>query len=219
MDRVADVGIEFELATIDPAGQPTNGITRTASNVNGWDGIASPERSVEDRALYFTTKGGHDAWPTDRYLNIWVAELSNRFGELGLAGYAQLPGQSDPRIDGIVVDPRVFGTLSPLAEGHTLGRTTTHEIGHWLNLKHIFGVDANCLSLHEVEDTPPAANAYNGKPTFPQISCGTNSMFMNFMDLVHDDAMFMFTNGQRSRMRSVFLEGGPRRALYLNSKR
>lgn len=217
-DRVADVGIEFELATIDPFGKSTNGITRTYTDVDGWAGVSFPDRPVEDRALYFTEKGGHDAWPTNRYLNIWVAELSNRFGDLGLAGYAQLPGQTDYRIDGVVIDPRVFGTLPPLAQGHLLGRTATHEIGHWLNLKHIFGVDANCGSLDEVDDTPPAANRYEGNPTFPQVSCGVNSMFMNFMDLVHDDAMYMFTKGQRGRMRKQFNEGGARRALYLNSR-
>ncbi len=210
----ANIGIEFRLATVDPTGMPISGITRTFSQVSGWDGVLHPDSSIEELKLFFTALGGQDAWPTDRYLNIWVSELSNRFGDLGMAGYAQLPGKTDPRIDGIVIDPRAFGTRVPLASGHRGGRTATHEVGHWLNLKHIFGVDSNCTSLDEVADTPAAAQAYQGTPTYPQISCGNSNMYMNFMDLVDDNAMHLFTLGQRERMRANFHLGGARRALY-----
>lgn len=216
---VADVGIEFELATIDPDGKPTRGITRTRSAVDGWDGkVLGVEKPVEDLKLYFTRQGGRDAWPADRYLNIWVAELSGRTGKPALAGYAQFPG-GDARLDGVVIDPRVFGTQPPLMAEHHLGRTATHEIGHWLNLIHIFANSGHCQSDDLVDDTPVASAAYKGKPSYPQHSCGQSNMFMNFMDHVDDDAMYMFTLGQKARMRAVLSPGGKRAALYASIKK
>ncbi|WP_024772350.1 M43 family zinc metalloprotease [Aquimarina macrocephali] len=213
---VADVGVEFKLATIDPSENPTTGIIRTESMVVASDGHEDIE-SIEERLLYFSNKGGQDAWPNHKYLNIWIADYSNRLGNLGLPGYANPPG-SDPRIDGVVMDPRVFGTLEPLADGHKFGRTATHEIGHWLNLKHIFAKDKDCESSDQVEDTPSQYESRTGHPVHPQFSCGSNDMFMNFMDYVNDNAMFMFTKGQKERMRELFNEGGTRRELYLNNK-
>ncbi|WP_224997115.1 zinc metalloprotease [Cesiribacter sp. SM1] len=215
---VADVGIEFKLASTDPNGQPTNGITRTQSKVDGFQGH-DPGLPVEALKLYFTEQGGHDAWPTDQYLNIWVAEMTDRHGNLGLAGYAQAPG-ADPRIDGVVIDPRAFGTLPPLAEGNGLGRTATHEIGHWLNLLHTYGNPQEaCQSTDFVEDTPTTTGPHHGSPSYPQYSCGKSSMFMNFMDLVDDEAMYMFTQGQRTRMRAVFARKGKRYRMYQNISR
>lgn len=210
----ADAGIEFYLATRDPRGRPTSGITRTFTTVNGWDGHDLQRTlPVEALKLYFTDKGGHDAWPTDQYLNIWVAEMTDRHGKVGLPGHARPPG-TNPRIDGIVIDPRVFGTLPPLTEAHRLGRTATHEVGHWLNLLHIFGTTADCHSVDSVADTPPAHTAYTGNPSYPQYSCGQSSLFMNFMDYVNDESMYMFTRGQRERMRAVFTRRGGRYGLY-----
>jgi hypothetical protein len=166
---------------------------------------------VEALKLYFTEKGGRDAWPTDHYLNIWVADLSDRRGGLALAGYAHMPG-ADSRIDGVVIDPRAFGTLPPLVDEHRLGRTATHEVGHWLNLLHIFA-NQDCQSADGVDDTPAAAGPYTGSPAYPQQSCGQSSMFMNFMDWVDDGSMYLFTKGQRERMRAVFAEGGGRHTL------
>ncbi len=212
---VADVGIQFRLATVDPNGNPTTGIIRTESTVLASDG-QEENGAIEDRKLYFTNKGGQDAWPNDKYLNIWIADYSDRFGNLALPGYANPPG-SDIRIDGVVMDPRVFGTLEPLAINHEYGRTATHEIGHWLNLRHIFAGERNCDSSDLVDDTPTQFESYLGqRPTYPKVSCGSNDMFMNFMDYVADDAMYMFTKGQKERMRALFNEGGLRRELYLN---
>jgi hypothetical protein len=211
--RAADAGIEFYLATRDPQGKFTSGITRTFTTVTGWDGkTPGSQQPVEEMELYSTAKGGHDAWPADRYLNVWIAEMSTRSGEAGLAGYAQMPG-GDPRSDGVVIDPRAFGTLPPLVDAHRLGRTATHEVGHWLNLLHVF-VNNQCESADGVDDTPAAAGPYTGNPAYPQYSCGQSSMFMNFMDWVDDGSMYLFTNGQRERMRAVFAVGGGRRALY-----
>jgi hypothetical protein len=211
-----DTEIEFELASIDPEGNSSSGITRTYSTVQGWDGH-DPENKipVEDLELYFTSKGGRDAWPTDRYLNIWVVEMSNHSGRLGIAGYAHFPG-ADARVDGVVIDPRVFGTVGELEDGHLLGRTATHEIGHWLNLIHTFA-GRTCESTDFVDDTPSSEVSYHGHPAYPQFSCGHSSMFMNFMDYVDDDAMYMFTHGQKQRMRAVFLPGGLRHSLYQNA--
>ena len=218
IDLVADVGIEFSLATIDPNGNSTTGIIRTESNVSGWDGqIEQGNTPIEDFKLYYTDKGGQDAWPTNKYLNIWIADLSDRLGRLGLPGYAQSPG-TDPRIDGVVIDPRVFGTLAPLESRYELGRTASHEIGHWLNLKHIYGEDGNCENGDLVDDTPTQKSQYRGDPIHPQNSCNSNDMFMNFMDYVNDDAMYMFTKGQKERMRALFSPNGLRRELYLNIK-
>ncbi len=218
IDLVADVGLKFTLATIDPDGSPTNGIIRTESDITGWDGKTITDNTpVEDLKLYFTEKGGQDAWPRNKYLNIWIADLSDRNGNLGLAGYAQFPN-ADQRIDGVVIDPRVFGTLSPLESAHKFGRTATHEIGHWLNLLHIYGEDNSCDIGDLVDDTPNQESQYNGSPTYPQNSCNSNDMFMNFMDYVNDESMYMFTIGQKIRMRALFNPNGLRRQLYLNNK-
>jgi hypothetical protein len=218
-DRVADVGIEFVMASKDPQGNATDGIIRVATQVDGYSG-SNPMGTipVEDLALFQTSKGGSDIWPSDRYLNIYVAEMSNRLGEVGLAGYSSYPG-ADARVDAVVIDPRTFGTLAPLSQGHELGRTATHEIGHWFNLHHIFGTADNCSSTDYVDDTPSTGTRYLGHPTYPQNSCGHSNMFMNFMDYVDDDAMYLFTKGQRDRMRKTFFTGGGRNKLYLNVKK
>ena len=215
---VADVRIEFELAAIDPNGSVTDGITRTYSDeIDGWSGRNfEGDKTIEELSLFFTEAGGQDAWPTDQYLNIWVAEMGKRSGEIGLAGYA-MPVGSDSRIDGVVVETRVFGLHEPLVPYHSKGRTTTHEIGHWLNLNHIYGRGGKCDEDDGVNDTPIALNPSDGFPSYPRTSCGSVDITMNFMDNVDDRAMYMFTNGQRERMRAVFKEGGGRHQLYLNS--
>ena len=215
---VADVGIEFELATIDPDGNETSGITRTFSAViDGWSGRDLQEDTpVEQLALFFSDLGGQDAWPKDHYLNIWVADMSTRHEELGLNGYSSSIGD-DPRIDGVVIDPRVFGTLPPLDQKYSLGRTATHEIGHWLNLIHIYAGNDSCDSSDLVDDTPTAYGQYGGTPVYPQVSCGSTDITMNFMDNVNDSAMTMFTNGQKARMRAVFEKDGGRHKLFLNN--
>ena len=218
LSLVADVGIEFELATIDPEGHATEGITRTFSDtVSGFSGDSTGTGApAETFPLYFTHMGGQDAWPTDQYLNIWVAEMQSRLGRLEVAGYAH-PIGSDPRIDGVVIEPRALGLMEPLTVAQSKGRTATHEIGHWLNLHHIYANGTNCESSDEVDDTPNALTQYEKFPVYPQTSCGSTDITMNFMDNVDDRAMYMFTNGQRERMRAVFKEGGGRHQLYLNS--
>lgn len=190
-DLVADAGIEFELAVTDPDGEPTSGITRTRTTRSSFG---------DDDRVKFASSGGADAWPSERYLNLWVCPLSG-----GLLGYAQFPG-GPPETDGVVITYTAFGTLGTAAAPFDLGRTATHEVGHWLNLRHIWGDDGTgCSGSDFVDDTPNQASENTGRPTFPSVSCDNGpdgDLFMNYMDYVDDVAMFMFTTGQVQRMQT-----------------
>jgi hypothetical protein len=202
----ADSQVEFYLAETDPSGNPTNGITRTQT------GNASFQ--ISNDPIKFAATGGADAWPADRYLNMWVApEIRNgAFG--GILGYATFPG-APAEIDGVVIVHHAFGTTGSAKPPFHLGRTATHEIGHWLNLFHIWGDDvAACNGSDFVDDTPNCANANTGCPSFPKHSCGNDpdgDMFMNYMDYVDDPCMCMFTAGQVNRM--VATLNGPRATI------
>jgi len=123
----------------------------------------------------------------------------------GLLGYAQFPGGPDAT-DGVVILHSAFGTNGTAAAPFNLGRTTTHEIGHWLNLNHIWGDDGTgCSGTDNVADTPNQGGANTGAPSLPHISCsnGPNGdMYMNYMDYVDDRAMVMFSAGQVARMQA-----------------
>ncbi|HNL39730.1 MAG TPA: M43 family zinc metalloprotease [Saprospiraceae bacterium] len=191
----ADVGLEFCLAGIDPQGQPTNGITRTATTWLNIGQIQAPDGSPR---ICYTALGGHDAWAPDQYLNIWVAGIGG-----GILGFGTLPGTAPPEEEGVVIDPRYFGTtgLAALFPPHHLGRTATHEIGHYLGLFHIWGGNENvCNDDDEVDDTPVQRGPYFGCPAYPQYSCGNSVMFMNYMDYTDDACMSFFTLGQKARM-------------------
>ncbi len=199
----ADPRIEFALACRDPNGQPTTGITRTSTNVASF--------SFDD-AVKFTASGGKDAWPRDKYLNLWVCNLGG-----GLLGYAQFPG-GPANTDGVVIAYDAFGDTGTSAPPFNKGRTATHEVGHWLNLRHIWGDDCpsadQCAGSDLVDDTPNQECPNGGCPTFPNVSCGNGpngDMFMNYMDYTDDACMFMFTGGQSARMDAAL--DGPRLAL------
>jgi hypothetical protein len=186
---VTDCKIKFCLAKTDPYGNPTSGVVRRKTTVD----VFSDNDDVK-----FTSKGGDDAWPSDKYLNIWVCNLGN-----GLLGYGQFPGGA-AKTDGVVILFSAFGTKGAVIPPFNKGRTATHEIGHWLNLFHIWGDDNGaCDGTDLVDDTPNQGAENYGCPTFPHKSCknGPNGdMFMNYMDYTNDACMFMFTNGQRDRM-------------------
>ncbi|MBD2900358.1 zinc metalloprotease [Spirillospora sp. NPDC000708] len=192
---VADIEVEFALATVDPHGAPTDGIVRVETDRAGFD---------SHDAVKAASSGGADPWPSDQYLNLWVCQLGD-----GLLGYAQFPG-GPPQTDGVVILHSAFGTTGTAAAPYNGGRTATHEIGHWLDLFHIWGDDDGaCSNGDRVADTPNQADSNTGKPAFPHVTCnnGPNGdMFMNYMDYVDDDCMFMFTNGQRARV-DACLEG------------
>ena len=197
----ADARVEFFLATLDPNGNPTNGITRTQTQTASF--------SQQDHPIKSAATGGADPWPSDQYLNCWVGQLAG-----GLLGYAQFPG-GPAETDGIVVLHSAFGTSGTAAAPFDRGRTATHEIGHWLNLFHIWGDDGTgCNGTDEVGDTPNAAGPNTGCPGFPSISCnnGPNGdMFMNYMDYTDDACMFMFTLGQVARIQAAL--DGPRSSI------
>ncbi len=177
----ADCEIEFCLASKDPQGNATNGIIR--KTVGG-----SPAQ-----------QGGSDLWDPTKYLNIFVYNL----GGGGILGYTYLASQAPN--NAVHIGSNYFGTTGaqwPINKG----RTATHEVGHWLNLEHIWG-DSNCGS-DQVSDTPPAQSDNFGCPNHPHNSgvCSGNTdgeMFMNYMDYVDDACMVMFTEGQKARMISA----------------
>lgn len=184
---------EFCLAQRDPYGNATNGITRTYTNETIFDNYCV------DNCIFYNSGGGKNAWNTSQYLNIWVCDLNS-----DPLGFAFLPGTIDADMDGVVIDYRVFGTINPANQDYNLGRTTTHEVGHWLGLYHPWGKQT-CGS-DSVFDTPQQKEANFGCPMFPHsaFECSytgeAGTMFMNFMDYTDDDCKSMFTIGQFVRM-------------------
>ena len=153
-----------------------------------------------DDGVKRSTGGGIAPFQPKTHLNIWVCPLSG-----GLLGYAQFPG-GPTATDGVVINYRAFGTTGTAQAPFNRGRTATHEVGHYLNLRHIWGDTPDCSGSDMVADTPNAAGPNFGTPAFPVVTCnnGPNGdMFMNYMDYVDDAAMFMFTTQQVLRMRTA----------------
>lgn len=198
--------IRFELAKVDPNGRATNGITRKKSSREIW---------TSDDKVKSIAHGGEASWDASSYLNIWICNTVS-----GLLGYSSPVGAAADK-DGIVIRFNAFGTRGNVTAPFHLGRTAVHEVGHWLNLKHLWG-DGECGS-DEVDDTPAQRTYNRGIPSFPFVSTACSSstadgvMFMNFMDFTDDAGMMMFTNGQVSRMRNLFQTGGLRNSI-LSSK-
>ncbi|MBP8060433.1 MAG: zinc metalloprotease [Cloacibacterium sp.] len=160
-------------------------------------------------AMKKSSSKGIDATDPTQYFNIWVVgDMSS------ILGYATFPESSGLWNDGVVLAAPFVGVTGASAP-YNLGRTATHEVGHYLNLRHIWG-DANCGS-DLVADTPTQTTANYGKPTYPLMNtCGGVSrsvMFMNYMDYVDDAAMFMFSAGQKDRMQAVLTSTGARKGL------
>ncbi|MBD2714196.1 T9SS type A sorting domain-containing protein [Microvirga sp. STR05] len=195
----ADAGLQFVLAKRDPNGNATTGIERKSSTKTTW-GTADAMKS--------TSTGGLNAWPAGQYMNIWVCNIGG-----GILGYAQFPG-GPASTDGVVIGPNYFGRTGYLSAPFDKGRTATHEVGHYLNLRHIWG-DANCGN-DLVSDTPTQQADNAGCPTFPRRTCGNTTngdMFMNYMDYTNDACMYMFSTGQSTRMNALFGTGGSRASL------
>ena len=201
---VADTRIKFILAQVDPTGKRTDGITRKFTTTTSF--------SAED-AMKVSAQGGEDAWDSKRYLNVWVCYMGGR-----TLGYSSIPG-GPANLDGVVISVDVFGTTANARAPFNLGRTATHEVGHWLGLKHIWG-DAVC-GTDEVEDTPTQQFYNYGSPVFPHVSnCSPNTngdLYMNFMDFTDDVTMNMFTNGQKVRMRALFAKNNLRNSFLTSN--
>ncbi|MGH2647964.1 MAG: M43 family zinc metalloprotease [Ginsengibacter sp.] len=199
----ADTRIVFCLAKVDPNGRYTTGIIHKHT---------SSGLFLSDDEMKFSSSGGDDAWDSKKYLNIWVCNLFGR-----TLGYAVMPGGPAEK-DGIVIQYTAFGTIGTAAAPFDKGRTVTHEVGHWLGLRHLWG-DALCGD-DGIADTPPQETSNSDCPSFPHLSSCSNSpngdMFMNYMDFTNDACMNMFTQGQKNEMRSLFALGNVRNS-FLNS--
>lgn len=182
----ANVGITFELVQI----------IRKSTNKTSWG-----TRDV----MKNSKRGGIDPTSPTTTLNMWACTIGG-----GILGYAQFPGGSDAT-DGVVIDSNYFGVSGAASYPYNLGRTGSHEVGHWMNLRHIWG-DASCGN-DLVSDTPVHKTSNFGVPTYPYVSTclpAHNEMTMNYMDYTDDRGMYMFTNGQKSRMSALFVSGGAR---------
>ncbi|MGF7217362.1 PKD repeat protein [Spirosoma lacussanchae] len=211
----ADIEIEFCLAAVDPQGRTMaeRGIDRYNGNRATWN------RDAIEGVLKPST-----FWDPNKYYNIWVLDFDSADR---LLGYAQFPSQSSlPGIpsqgpastDGVVIAYRSFGNSEkgnfPIMQApYNLGRTLTHETGHWLGLRHIWG-DANCGDDF-CGDTPPQASESRGCQV-GRISCGNTNMVQNYMDYSDDGCFNIFTLDQKARMRAV-MDVSPRRVSLITA--
>ncbi len=182
----ANVGIRFVL----------DKVVRKRTNKRSWG---------TNDAMKKSNRGGIDPTSPTTKLNYWVCTIGG-----GILGYAQFPGGSSAT-DGVVIDSKYTGTNGTASYPFNLGRTATHEVGHWMNLRHIWG-DSTCGN-DQVSDTPTHNTANYGVPSVGHRSTCSGTpleMYMNYMDYTDDRGMYMFSNGQKSRMLSVFSTSGPR---------
>jgi archaellum component FlaF (FlaF/FlaG flagellin family) len=217
----AGIKINFVLARQDPEGLPTTGITRTVGKKTAW--------TLDDTDIF----KAQAFWPAENYLNIWVLNLVD---PSGVIGYSQLPVSSlaglneashDKLTDGVAIHYQTFGTDNigsthygtfDLITGYDGGRTATHEIGHILGLRHVWGDENSCSSTDYVADTPIQDAPTYGCPstTDEKMSCGHDKMYQNYMDYTDDPCYNLFTQDQIARM-IVVLANSPRRASLLVS--
>ncbi|WP_400075536.1 zinc metalloprotease [Winogradskyella sp. R77965] len=161
------------------------------------------DRQANSTAQWGTNDAVKSVYPAQPgYLTMWVANIGG-----GILGYAQFPG-GNASTDGVVVSPQYFGTTGTAQAPFDGGRTMTHEVGHWMNLRHIWG-DGRCNRDDFVSDTPKSDRPNYGCPGSVS-HCRSIDMVENYMDYTDDDCMGLFTEGQKMRMRSVFASGGPR---------
>jgi hypothetical protein len=221
----ADTEIEFRLASIDPDGNPTNGITRTQTSRNGFTlNLFAVENTLDE--VKRTADGGQDPWDPTRYLNIWMCNITPTFlGQVMGMAYPpnDLPnwptGEAAPGIDvdGVVVHYPTVGSNNPqhMADNvasNNLGRTMVHEVGHYLGLRHIWGDEFfadPCSEDDGIEDTPRSGGSDNNACNLNSNTCGAGQpgdlpdMIENYMEYTRDNCYNMFTQGQKEHMRWV----------------
>ncbi|MCC6841154.1 MAG: hypothetical protein IT230_13435 [Flavobacteriales bacterium] len=192
--------IQFCLATTDPGGDPTEGITRTQTTQTWFD----PDTETDD--MKFATYG-KPAWNTSDYLNIWICDISSgASGGLVTAGYAYLPvgGIVGTNIDGLVLDYS-YGTMD---------RTASHEVGHYFGLSHPWGGgNGNCNPGDGISDTPATDSPTFSCSNTSLMKCGTLTQYENYMD--YSNCPVMFTNGQATVMNNTL--GGVRSSLLASN--
>jgi hypothetical protein len=216
----ADIEVQFCLAATDPLGNPTTGIVRkSAPSSAAFDPLLNMDKvksSVTD---------GDDPWPNTKYLNIWVCDMSV-FGFTVVLGYSTFPG-GDPALDGVVIQSEYFG-YGTAAAPNNLARTTVHEVGHFLGMRHIWADDdsqatGQCDSTDFVDDTPNQAAKSQSDCNLTINSCSNEAsywgtidppdMVENYMDYSADGCMAMFTKGQKARMYSFLNTDSARIAI------
>lgn len=214
--------IQFMLAQIDPNGNPTSGITRTSTNTTSFGSFNIFFGDfTELEKVKSTSNGGIDPWDQARYLNIWVCDMSVN-GQPMLLGYASPPAGlpnwpvgSTPDIeDGVVLQYQCVGGNNPNSLGipnyDVLGRTATHEVGHYLGLRHIWG-DGDCTMDDGIDDTPDATEASQQDCNLNRNTCNADvdghgdlsDMVENYMDYSAETCQNSFTQGQAALMHGV----------------
>lgn len=202
---IGNSGINFCLAQRTPDGDPSTGIVRVSTTHEPFDASFNSAYEVK-----YSATGGSDTWDASRYLNIWVCELSNSY-----LGVATPPDNTFPAAEqGVVILYSAFGTVGSASGDFKGGRTSTHEIGHYFGLRHIWGDDDGTGNIRcsadsddGIDDTPPQGGRNYNCPTFPKTDiCSSTApgiMFMNYMDYTDDACMHLFTGEQGIRMRFV----------------
>lgn len=191
----AEIGISFKLATHDPFGNITNGIERISIS-----GAPFSEQYINEVIKPNTI------WDTKKYLNLWVCNI-----EKNVLGFSQFPEASQlqgipqevgtDNTDGVVINYMAFGTIGTVSPPFNKGRTATHEIGHWLGLRHIWG-DGDCDASDYCEDTPNT-DGPNFGCNYGKKGCTDVAMVENFMEYTNDSCMNMFSKDQSERIAAV----------------
>ena len=195
-DVAADTYIEFRAARIDPWGRKTDGRVMVPTTSTIFDNSnENSEKAISN-------------WPQTSYFNVWVVDQIglNSGGGGVILGYAQFPGTGPDATYGVVIRADVVGSIEYGTAFSNQGRTMVHEIGHCLNLRHIWG-DGGCGASDQVDDTPDASGSSSGCPTNKQ-TCGTYDMTDNYMDYTNGSCQNMFTHGQADRMHAALKAGG-----------
>lgn len=196
-ESIGNPEISFVLASEGHSGLPFSGIFRVSTSV---ENIASQFSDNGKEAIKYRVLGGSDVYFPESYVNIWVGKTTDIFGVTAPLDKA---GTED---DGIIITPEAFGVTEDPESPTNLGRTLTHELGHYFGLNHLWGLQTGCGNDDGIEDTPKQERPYEGCPDFPQQSCGSFDMHMNFMDFANDECLLFFTNGQVDIMRQTLEE-------------